>query len=125
MTGTRPLVTRADLANALAAMVHDDARLAETLATCEAWQTGYVAMLITKSEVLLANDAGDLSLPDERAHSALHRAIELENPRGRVQRSGRVATPDAVAALVAMLGSRAHFHQKAEPLERRGLRRGS
>lgn len=125
MTGTRPLVTRADLAIALAAMVHDDARLAEALATCEAWEIGYVATLITKAEVLLANDAPDLSRPDERAHIALHRAIELENPRGRVERSGRVATPDAVAALLAMLGSRAHFHEKAEPLERRGLRRGS
>jgi hypothetical protein len=124
MTFEQPLIARVDLAKALEELVADDGRLAGALALCEAWEPGYLGQLITRAEVLAANDAEpEIVGVHARAVAIVQRVLRDPDPRQLAERSGASASPAAVAALRQMLGSRAYFHEATDELERRGLRR--
>jgi hypothetical protein len=124
MTTGRPLIARVDLAKALDELVADDGRLAGALALCEAWEPGYLGRIISRAEVLAANDTeADTPGLQARAIAIVQRVLRDPDPRQVAERSGAVASPAAVDALRKMLGTRTYFHEATDELERRGLRR--
>lgn len=127
MADTRaPHISRGELAGALAEIARDDPTVARALAACEAWETGYVGLLLTRAEQLAANDAPDTGFSRrDRSFGAIDRAIRLENPFQRVERAGVHVTEESIVALLKFLDTQALFHDTAAELERRGLRRHS
>jgi hypothetical protein len=124
VTFEQPLIGRVDLAKALEQLVADDGRLAGALALCEAWEPGHLGHLITRAEVLAANDAElDVAGVHARAVAIVQRVLRDPDPRQVAERSGATASPAAVIALRQMLSSRAYFHETTDELERRGQRR--
>ena len=124
MYPAHPLIGRVDLAKALEELVADDGRLAGALALCEAWEPGYLGRILTRAEVLVANDV-EVQIADVhmRAVAVVARALSDPDPRAVAERSGAVAKPEAIVALRQMLGSRAYFHEATDELERRTHRR--
>lgn len=123
VTGTEP-ANRADLAEALAAMLHDNRSLAGAVALNEAWAMGYIAEVLVHAEVLAAQSSTDLYFPvTKSAADATREALANANPRLALDRwTGEI--PDEVAtALIDFLEAQARFHRAAIVLERRGLRR--
>lgn len=113
-----PRSNRGELAKALDDLVHDDRRLAEALAMCEAWETGYVARLLSDAEHIALHQSCDGS-PALCADRAVQMAVEQAAPRRRVERAGITPTPEAVQALLDLVERRARFHEESWPLDRR------
>jgi hypothetical protein len=103
MDDQRPArLTRADLALALHEAAASDGNVARVLTACEAWESGYVASLLSRAEELSADDHR-LGSPRDRALSAIDTAIRHDNPFLRVHRSGVQPTDEAVDAMLAGL----------------------
>ncbi len=114
-------LTRADLAAALVDLARCDPNVAAALATCEAWEPGYVDALLGRAELLAARDhrAGLMSATvGERSLSAIDRALRHDNPFQRVHRVRRWPPTAAVDALIDLLDREARFHDLAGELER-------
>ena len=92
-------ITRADLAAALVDLARADRNVAMVLAVCEAWEPGYVAVLLARAETLAGRDhrTGPVGPSvHDRSLSAIDRCIRHDNPFQRVQHSGVLATPATV-----------------------------
>jgi hypothetical protein len=117
-------LTRAELAGSLFDLAVADPAVARALTACEAWETGYVAMLLTRAEASSRHDVDDLTTsPRERALTAIDRAIRHDNPFLRVHQSGVQVTSDAIDAMLTMLQTQSVFHEVAGDLERRTTQR--
>lgn len=117
-------LTRADLAGSLFELAASDLAVARVLTACEAWETGYVAGLLTRAEALGNHDVDDITTSDqERALSAIDRAIRQDNPFLRVHKSGVQVSSEAIDAMLDMLQSQSVFHEVAGDLERRTTKR--
>lgn len=120
----RPL-TRPDIANAMVELIWGDRSLASAITVNEAWNSGYVARLLTRAEVLAAESVNhDPRGPEPlTATEAVAKAIDVANPHKVFERWSGHIEDDARHALVQLLRAQAMFHATAAPIERRGLRR--
>lgn len=117
-------LTRGELASALAELAESDRAVAKVLAASEAWESGYVATLLSRAEALAGADGHDPELrPSEQALNAIDHAIRQDNPFLRVHRSGVEPTAEQVEAIVQFLHQQARFHDVAADLERRTAKR--
>ena len=113
-------LSRSDLAGSLFELAASDLSVARVLTACEAWETGYVAGLLTRAEELSHHDPDDITeSPGERALSAIDRAIRQDNPFLRVHKSGVQVSSEAITAMLDMLQIQSTFHEVAGHLERR------
>ncbi len=113
-------ISRADLAGALFELAAADLAVARVLTACEAWETGYVATLLSRAEELSRHDPdGTTDSTEERSLAAIDRAIRHDNPFLRVHRSGVQVTSEAINAMLDLLQQQSVFHGTAGDLERR------
>ncbi|MFZ4719826.1 MAG: hypothetical protein ACOYMR_10395 [Ilumatobacteraceae bacterium] len=113
-------MSRAELAGALADLAESDRTVAKVLAASEAWETGYVAGLLSRAEELVSHDPpGAFDSVREQALTAIDRSIRHDNPFLRVHQSGIEPTAEQVDAIVGFLHQQAKFHDVAADLERR------
>jgi hypothetical protein len=122
MYQVRSHLDRAHLARALEDVARADMRLAVALTTCEAWDGGYVSMLLHEAAQLASNDDTSNSAftsDHERAQDAVRRAVFLANPRSVVAHADMHPTAEAIDAFFALLASLSEFHTITADLERR------
>ncbi len=119
---------RAEVAQAMAHHVANDASLASALAIHEEWSAGYYSRLLINAELLATERVDDFGMPEPALplREAVVRAVEAINPWSTIPPGfDRPVDQPARDALVNLADAYAAFHAVSGELDRRAARRGA